>query len=93
MRNLAYHSLILSAFQARTLHPTFSVMEADDNTKNAVQLLVQAIQSSVDTSPGVKSAVENLERLGYIPNFTVRMDLELMRPFMEGLTDTRVRLV
>jgi hypothetical protein len=92
MRILAYHSVILRAFQAHPLHPTFGIMEADDTTKNAVQLLIEAIQLSVDTSPGVKSAVENLERLGYIPNFTVRMDLELMRPFVEKLTDTRVRL-
>jgi len=56
-------------------------------------LLVQAVQNSVDSSPGVKSAVANLESLGYIPNFTVRMDLELVRPYMEGLTDSRVRLV
>ena len=67
-------------------------MEADDNTKNAIQLLVQAVQHSVDDSPGVRSAVEHLHVLGYIPNFTVRMDLELLRPSMEGLTDTRVRL-
>jgi len=93
MRILAYHSVILPAFRARTLHPTFGIMEADDNTKNAVQLLVQAVQNSVDSSPGVKSAVANLESLGYIPNFTVRMDLELVRPYMEGLTDSRVRLV
>ncbi|HEX6279528.1 MAG TPA: hypothetical protein VFZ49_05870 [Pyrinomonadaceae bacterium] len=67
-------------------------MEADDKTKNAIQLLTQAIQHSVDTSPGVKSAVEHLQLLGYIPNFTVRMDLELLRPSLEGLTDTRVRM-
>lgn len=75
------------------MHPTMGIMEADQITKNAVQLLVEAIQVSVDTSPRVKSAVANLEGMGYIPNFTVRMDLELSRPFMEGLTDTRVRLV
>ena len=67
-------------------------MEADDNTKNAIKLLVEAIQRSVDTSPVVKSAVENLQFLGYIPNFTVKMDLELLRPTLEGLTDTKVRI-
>ena len=67
-------------------------MEADEMTKGAIQLLVQAVQESVDTSPGVKSAVENLQRLGYIPNYSVRMDLELLRPSLEGLTDTRVRV-
>lgn len=67
-------------------------MEADVNTKNAIRLLVEAIQNSVDTSPVVKSAVENLQFLGYIPNFTVKMDLELLRPTLEGLTDTKVRI-
>ena len=67
-------------------------MEADETTKDAVQLLVKAIQISVDDSPVVKSAVENLQRLGYIPNYSVRMDLELLRPSLEGLTDTRVRM-
>jgi hypothetical protein len=67
-------------------------MEADENTKNAIQLLVQAVQVSVDDSPIVRSAVENLQRLGYIPNYSVRMDLELLRPSLEGLTDTRVRM-
>lgn len=67
-------------------------MEADETTKSAIQLLVQAVQDSVDTSPVVQSAVENLHRLGYIPNYSVRMDLELLRPSLEGLTDTRVRM-
>ena len=68
-------------------------MENDEkNTDDAVRLLVKAVQSSVDTSPVVKSALENLKFLGYIPNFTVKMDLELLRPVMDGLTDTRVRI-
>lgn len=67
-------------------------MQADDNINNAIQLLSRAVQESVDTSPSVKSAVEYLQFMGYIPNFTVRMDLELQRPSMEGLTDTRVRV-
>lgn len=51
-----------------------------------------AIQMSVDASPMVQGAIANLQRLGYIPNFKVRMDLELLRPMDEVLTDTRVRL-
>ncbi|HJS50636.1 MAG TPA: hypothetical protein VJ781_01940 [Pyrinomonadaceae bacterium] len=67
-------------------------MEADETTKKAVQQLVNAIQNSVDTNEGVRSAVETLEFMGYIPNFTVRMDLELLRPVMDGLTDTKIRI-
>jgi len=68
------------------------VMEADEQTKNAVQVLVNAVQSSVNTSDVVQKAVEDLQFMGYVPNFTVRMDLELLRPSMEGLTDTKVRV-
>jgi hypothetical protein len=67
-------------------------MEADENTKNAVQQLVNAVQSSVNTSPIVATAIENLQFMGYVPNFTVRMDLELLRPSLDGLTDTKVRV-
>lgn len=67
-------------------------MEADEQTKNGIRALVAAIQMSVDSSPFVAAAVENLQRLGYIPKFTVRMDLDLQRPMDDTLTDTRVRL-
>ncbi len=67
-------------------------MEADEQTKNAVQVLVNAVQSSVNTSDVVQKAVEDLQFMGYVPNFTVRMDLELLRLSMEGLTDTKVRV-
>lgn len=68
-------------------------MEADENTKSAIKALVNAIQMSVDTSPIVKGAIANLQHLGYIPNFTVRMDLELLKPTTDDLlTDTRVRM-
>jgi hypothetical protein len=33
-----------------------------------------------------------LHRLGYIPNFKVRMDLELLRPMDDALTDSKVRM-
>lgn len=67
-------------------------MEADENTKSAIKELVSAIQFSVDNSPVVKGAIGNLQRLGYIPYFTVRMDLQLDRPMDDALTDTRVRM-
>jgi hypothetical protein len=67
-------------------------MEADETTKSAIKTLVEAIQMSVDTSPIVKGAIANLQHLGYIPNFTVRMDLELLRPTDNALTDQRVRI-
>ena len=67
-------------------------MEADEITKSAIRSLAAAIQMSVDSSPMVAGAVANLQRLGYVPNFTVKMDLELNRPMEPTLTDTRVRL-
>lgn len=67
-------------------------MEADENTKHAVQNLVDAVQVSVNTSAVVRKAMENLQFMGYIPNFSVRMDLELLRPALDGVTDTKVRV-
>lgn len=66
-------------------------MEPDEMTKEAVQQLVTAVQQSVEGSPIVKNAVANLTQLGYIANFTVRMDLELNKP-NGPLTDTRIRM-
>lgn len=67
-------------------------MEADETTKQAVQVLVNAVQYSVNTSPTVADAIQELQYMGYVPNFTVRMDLELLRPTLEGVTDTKVRV-
>jgi len=67
-------------------------MEADETTRSAIRSLVNAIQISVDNSPIVKGAVVNLQHLGYIPNFTVRMDLELLRPIDDALTSNKVRI-
>ncbi|MGD9561377.1 MAG: hypothetical protein AB7F88_03355 [Pyrinomonadaceae bacterium] len=67
-------------------------MEADETTQNAIKELINAIQMSVDSSPIVKGAIANLQHLGYIPNFTVRMDLELLRPMDDALTSPKVRM-
>ena len=66
-------------------------MEPDELTKNAIQELVAAVKDSVDNSPVVQTALEHLQILGYVPDMTVKMDLTLNRPMMDGLTDTRVR--
>src|SRR5688572_22195999 len=90
--NPDYHNRVFFHDLGTAFATSNSCMEADETTKKAVQQLVNAIQNSVDTNEGVRSAVETLEFMGYIPNFTVRMDLELLRPVMDGLTDTKVRI-
>jgi hypothetical protein len=50
------------------------------------------VKESVDDSPVVKDALQNLQFLGYIPDMTVKMDLTLNRPVVDNLTDTRVRV-
>lgn len=67
-------------------------MEPDEIAKEAVGQLVIAVRQSVEDSPVVKSAMANLEGLGYSASFTVSMDVELGCP-MVHLTDTRVRCV
>jgi hypothetical protein len=67
-------------------------MEPDELTRMAIQELVNAVKNSVDSSPIVQNALEHLQFLGYIPDLTVKMDVTLNRPMMDGLTDTRVRV-
>jgi hypothetical protein len=67
-------------------------MEPDELTRMAIQELVNAVKNSVDNSPIVQNALEHLQFLGYIPDLTVKMDVTLNRPMMDGLTDTRVRV-
>lgn len=67
-------------------------MEPDELTQSAIQELVSAVRSSVDDSPIVKSALDQLHFLGYVPDMTLKMDVTLNRPMLDGLTDTRVRL-
>lgn len=85
-----YHIPARTDFPARFLRYK-KRMEPDDTTKGALKELISAVQNSVDTSPIVKRAIENLQRMGYIPKFNLRMDVELLRP-IDSLTDTRVRI-
>jgi hypothetical protein len=52
-------------------------MNLDKNAKDAVQNLGDAINSAVEKSFDVRSAIENLRELGFEPNLTLKLEIGL----------------
>ena len=76
-------------------------MNLDENAKDAVQSLSDAINSAVEKSFAVRDAIENLRELGFEPVLTLKLEIGLQKmgvdgeEFVEdlelGLTDEDVR--
>jgi hypothetical protein len=54
-------------------------MELDENAKEAVQNLGEAINSTVEKSFVVKNAIENLRELGFEPHLTLKLEIGLQQ--------------
>ncbi len=54
-------------------------MNLDDNAKDAVQDLSDAINSAVEKSFAVRDAIENLRELGYEPVLTLKLEIGLQK--------------
>jgi hypothetical protein len=52
-------------------------MELDDEAKNAVRELGDAINSAIGESYRVASAIERLREIGYEPNLTLKLEIGL----------------
>jgi hypothetical protein len=52
-------------------------MNLDENAKDAVQSLSDAINSAVEKSPAVRDAIESLRELGYEPVLTLKLEIGL----------------
>lgn len=52
-------------------------MNLDNQTKNAVQNLSEAINSAVEKSFAVRDAVESLRELGFDPLLTLKLEIGL----------------
>jgi len=52
-------------------------MNLDQQAKNAVQNLSDAINSAVETSFAVRDAIETLRELGYEPILTLKLEIGL----------------
>lgn len=52
-------------------------MNLDENTKKAVQELGEAINSAIEKSPAVLSAIQHLRDIGYEPNLNLRLEIGL----------------
>jgi len=60
-------------------------MNLDQNAKDAVQSLSEAINSAVEKSFTVYDAIENLRELGYEPVLTLKLEIGLQK--MDGEID------
>ena len=61
-------------------------MNLDENAKQAVHELGEAINSAIEKSPRVVEAIETLREIGYEPNLTLRLEIglqELIEHFEE----------
>jgi hypothetical protein len=52
-------------------------MNLDENAKDAVQSLSDAINSAVEKSFAVRDAIESLRELGYEPILTLKLEIGL----------------
>lgn len=54
-------------------------MNLDDNAKDAVQDLSDAINAAVEKSFAVRDAIENLRELGFEPVLTLKLEIGLQK--------------
>ena len=59
-------------------------MNLDQNAKDAVQNLSEAINSAVEKSLAVRDAIENLRELGYEPVLTLKLEIGLQETSPSG---------
>lgn len=52
-------------------------MELDKNAQEAVRQLGSAINRAIEKSTGVTGAIEDLRKLGYEPNLTLKLEIAL----------------
>jgi hypothetical protein len=52
-------------------------MELDDNAKEAVRELGDAINAAVEKSTRVANAIKNLREIGFEPNLTLKLEIGL----------------
>lgn len=62
-------------------------MNLDEDAKEAVRELGDAINSAIEKSAQVSNAMENLRDLGYEPNLTLRLEIGLIE--LVGSLDKR----
>lgn len=62
-------------------------MNLDDNAKDAVQDLSDAINSAVEKSFAVRDAIETLRELGYEPVLTLKLEIGLQKIDADGFAD------
>ena len=70
-------------------------MELDENAKQAVRELGDAINSAIEKSERVVEAIEYLREIGYEPNLSLKLEiglLEIGRGADDSMRDVRLKL-
>ena len=62
-------------------------MNLDDDAKDAVQDLSDAINSAVEKSFAVRDAIETLRELGFEPVLTLKLEIGLQKIDADGFCD------
>ena len=52
-------------------------MELEENAKDAVRELGDAINAAIEASPVVRDAIDHLRSLGYEPNLSLKLEIGL----------------
>ncbi len=70
-------------------------MNLDENAKEAVHELGEAINAAIEKSTHVKQAIQNLRDIGYEPNLSLRLEIglqELIEHFEEDSNEIELDL-
>ncbi|HEX8370409.1 MAG TPA: hypothetical protein VF604_17815 [Pyrinomonadaceae bacterium] len=62
-------------------------MELDENAKQAVRELGDAINSAIEKSERVIDAIERLREIGYEPNLSLKLEIGLLEIARDGAED------
>jgi hypothetical protein len=64
-----------------------TAMELDENAKQAVRELGDAINSAIEKSERVMEAIEYLREIGYEPNLSLKLEIGLLEIERDGSMD------
>jgi hypothetical protein len=66
-------------------------MELDENAKQVVRELGDAINSAIEKSERVLEAIERLREIGYEPNLSLKLEIGLLEIERESSSDAEAR--
>jgi hypothetical protein len=83
-RHLALRFCVLHSTKVAFPYYKRTAMELDENAKQAVRELGDAINSAIEKSERVMEAIERLRSLGYEPNLALKLEIGLLEIVHDG---------